>query len=554
MQKITGLVAVLFFFAYSPLRATCVKGNCLNGYGTFVFSNGSRYVGDFADGKPHGKGIMYFKNGNKYIGNWIANFREGKGRMVFIEGHEYFGFFKQNQFSGEGVMTYANGDRYEGDWRNDRPNGKGKYTFLSGHYYEGMFVDGRFEGEGLMVYADGSSYEGLWKAGKKHGQGTYFLADGETIAGKWVEGRREGDEDQSWQYLVRDGGPYDRNCNILFCASGTGHYTYEDGTRYLGEFDDGKPDGEGQIYYSNGDKYVGYWKDSSPHGRGVMYYKGGRVLGAVWNYGRPVERLSASTTTQQEYGASSEETDESKNTTTVRIWALVIGVGYYKHMPILKYTDDDAYQLFAFLKSPEGGAIPDQQIRILVDENATQENIMREMNQLYSMADDNDVILFYFSGHGLEGAFLPFDYDGQRNLLSHNTITTALNRSKAKHKLVLADACHSGSLFAARTPLDGSLKKYYSAFENTSGGLALMMSSKGEEYSLEDGGLRSGVFSHFLIAGLKGSADSDNNRIITVSELFDYVFQKVTYYTARAQTPTLSGSFDPNMPIGMIRQ
>lgn len=70
---------------------------------------------------------------------------------------------------------------------------------------------------------------------------------------------------------------------------------------------------------------------------------------------------------------------------------------------------------------------------------------------------------------------------------------------------------------------------------------------------MEDGGLRSGIFSHFLIRGLKGEADTDENKIVTIKELFDFVFQKVRRYTANVQTPTLSGKYDPRMPVAMVR-
>ena len=54
----------------------------------------------------------------------------------------------------------------------------------------------------------------------------------------------------------------------------------------------------------------------------------------------------------------------------VKVWAVVVGIGRYTTMPVLKYTDDDAYHIYAFLKSPEGGALPDSQIRLLIDEDA----------------------------------------------------------------------------------------------------------------------------------------------------------------------------------------
>ncbi|MEZ4988401.1 MAG: hypothetical protein R2795_25815 [Saprospiraceae bacterium] len=72
------LLLVLFITgSYGVLVAQngCVKGNCLNGQGTYEFPSGSRYVGDFEDGKMHGKGILYFPDGSKYIGNWVQSTR-----------------------------------------------------------------------------------------------------------------------------------------------------------------------------------------------------------------------------------------------------------------------------------------------------------------------------------------------------------------------------------------------------------------------------------------------------------------------------------------------
>ncbi|MEN0005539.1 MAG: caspase family protein, partial [Bacteroidota bacterium] len=134
-------------------------------------------------------------------------------------------------------------------------------------------------------------------------------------------------------------------------------------------------------------------------------------------------------------------------------------------------------------------------------------------------------------------------------------IKNLLQVSKAKHKLVVADACHSGSLLAMRSgsSVTNTLLKYYKAFEDSRGGTALLMSSKGEEFSLEDGGLRSGIFSHFLVRGLKGEADKDQNKIVTIKELYSFVHQNVRLYTGNLQTPTLTGIFDDRMPVSAIR-
>ena len=80
------------------------------------------------------------------------------------------------------------------------------------------------------------------------------------------------------------------------------------------------------------------------------------------------------------------------------------------------------------------------------------------------------------------------------------------------------------------------------------------MSSKGEELSLEDNGLRQGVFSHYLLKGMKGGADANKDAIITVQELYDYVYRKVRDYTGNQQSPVLTGNFDKNMPVAIVRK
>jgi len=85
------------------------------------------------------------------------------------------------------------------------------------------------------------------------------------------------------------------------------------------------------------------------------------------------------------------------------------------------------------------------------------------------------------------------------------------------------------------------------------GGTALLMSSAAEEKSLEYSGLRQGVFSHFLLDGMRGAADSDHNKIVSITELFSHISAGVAKYTAHEQTPMLTGSYDPAMPVAMIR-
>ena len=535
----------------SSISAQCLEGDCQNGRGVYQFDNGNKYTGDFHKGLMNGKGTVYFANGNRYTGDWVTGIREGIGIYYFSNGNVYTGAFKKMKFHGQGTMTFASGNKFVGNYEFDQPNGMGTFYFANGDRYEGNFKNSKYQGVGTMFYKNGEKYVGEWENNQRHGRGKNYRADGIFVDGTWVNGTMTANSTNNTT-TTQSTPPKDVNteglqdCNKNYCREGKGIYTYGDGSRWVGDFKDGTPEGQGTCYYVNGDKFVGKFEKHAPHGEGTMYYKNSRILSALWEYGRPVGEIPANSKVTE----ANVDVDRSPE---VKIWAVVIGVGRYSTMPVLKYSDDDAYQYYAFLKSPEGGALPDKQLRVLVDEDATRANILTTMRQVFLKADENDVIVFYFSGHGLPGAFLPQDYDGMNNKLYHNEVKAILEQSKAKHKICIADACHSGSLLAMKQPVEAVLATYYRAFNESNGGTALFMSSKGEEYSLEDQGLRSGIFSHYLIRGLKGEADVDGNKIVTVREIYDFVYKNVRIYTSSVQSPTISGKFDWTMPAAVVR-
>ncbi len=506
--------------------ANCIKGSCKDGFGKVVFTNGGNYEGFFVDFKFHGEGVLTFRDGSFYKGTFQKGKMNGKGIFTYKEGHLYQGQFLDNKKHGKGTIALANGDKYSGDWINDKMEGLGKYTFDDGSTYEGQFKINYFEGEGTLKESNGKVRTGLWQNNK---------------------------------LVTKEKTESALNCNNSDCHNCTGVYTYQDGTIFKGFFIAGRPNGYGQVLYKDGAEYLGEWSNNAPNGKGKFKEVTGKTFEGHWKNGNLLSNTSILTDSKSSHQSHSKisninQTQQTKGSnSSTQIYALIVGVASYNHMPSLKYTDDDAYRIYSFLKSPEGGALNDNNIQILVDENATTQNIKDELLNISKNATVNDLILVYFAGHGVNGYFIPYDFNGKSNKLGYNEIESIIETSPAKNKVVIVDACHSGSL-QERGPYDLQLQDFYTKLGNATNSTAFITSSKSEETSLESSGFRQGVFSHFLIKGLKGMANKNNDHIVSLGELYEYLVMNVKQYSANRQNPTINGDYDPLLPLSSIRK
>jgi hypothetical protein len=418
-------------------------------------------------------------------------------------------------------------------------NGWGIHKDEQGRKYEGFFQEGERFGKGKYIYSNGDIYDGLWKDGLPDGYGIRYMNAGTVKAGKWTKGE-----------LVEP----NKNIRLAMeclsgnCQDGFGSSKDAKGRKYQGNFKEGKYNGLGVMTYEKGRTYKGNWQNGVPHGPGAFYYRNGHIDRGSW-----------------ENGVFKNE--------NMKVWAVIVGIGDYESFTDLAFTNADAQKVYQFFKSPEGGAVPESQVVFLQDSMATKLNIQNSMADLYEKADSNDLIMFYCAGHGKKGGFIPYDYDPQKNnLLYHNITNTFMMDSPAKYKLIIADACHSGSYMLSYheyqelgynipPSMQRSTKStreriqaFYKSFENVKPGLAVMMSSASDEISLEASKLEQGVFSYFLILGLKGHADEDGNSIVTVKELYDFVSHNVGRYTYGYQSPVIDGNYDDRMTVGMVHK
>jgi len=255
-------------------------------------------------------------------------------------------------------------------------------------------------------------------------------------------------------------------------------------------------------------------------------------------------------------------------------WAVVIGVSSYadSRIPSLRYAAKDAQALHDWLVSPSGGRYAPSRVKLLTDRNATAAAIKEALYTWLRQTIEEDVVVIYFAGHGS-----PDSPDTPQNLylLPHDTrydaiastgfpmwdVETALKRFiKARRVVVLADACHSGGVGAsfdvARRALgDVQANRISAGLQNLAtvgAGIAVISASDDRQLSAESArfGGGHGVFTHYLLEGLKGKADYNNDSRVTLGELIPYLSEHVRRETLNAQSPTVAGRFDPALTLG----
>ncbi|HMO92659.1 MAG TPA: SUMF1/EgtB/PvdO family nonheme iron enzyme [Pirellulaceae bacterium] len=242
-------------------------------------------------------------------------------------------------------------------------------------------------------------------------------------------------------------------------------------------------------------------------------------------------------------------------------YALLVAVKNYPRNQLnsLKYTENDVEQ---FAKVLAQSGFDPKNIHLMTQavgaENPrffpTAKNVMKELELLLSILDTGDTIIVAFTGHGVQFAgdatnyFCPADVnlEDRNTLISLSEVFEKLEMSKARHKVLLVDACRNDpqtefSKSSKRIILEPVHERKPPVME---GGTAALFSCSGGEQSWEDDKLSHGVFFNYVIEGLTGKADLDGDKQITFDELKAYTRSAVKSYVFKelgeAQTPSSS--------------
>lgn len=230
--------------------------------------------------------------------------------------------------------------------------------------------------------------------------------------------------------------------------------------------------------------------------------------------------------------------------------ALIVGIDDYGKSgapdvpPPLSYAARDARAIAAMLT--QGGAAP---VALLENGEATRARVLEALRALKAKVRDDDTVVIFFSGHGSMGPgrdarphyyLLPHDVrlsDLASTGLEDNELEELIGQLPARQVVVILDACYSGGATGVIRPrgvtnrAGGGAPAPRSLIE-ASAGRVVMSASRPDQPALEDD-QRGGIFTSFLLEGLRGPADLNGDGVVDVLELYQFLSPRVRDYVRR---------------------
>lgn len=218
--------------------------------------------------------------------------------------------------------------------------------------------------------------------------------------------------------------------------------------------------------------------------------------------------------------------------------ALIVGLNNYPGRE-LEWCNNDAIAMKELIES-NGDGSPNFEVVPIID-NCSKSNLMSAIGKLF--ADDADIALLYFSGHGadIDGGYLcTTDFSGSNYGVKMTDVLEMANKSRCKNKVIILDCC-----FAAKMGESILLNNNSVLGE----GVTIIAASQSWQLSEEKRSIQHGIFTELLIQELKGGA-ADIGGNITPASLYSFVDQSLG---AWQQRPVFKTNISQFLPLRTIQ-
>ncbi|MCX7048230.1 MAG: SUMF1/EgtB/PvdO family nonheme iron enzyme [Candidatus Sumerlaeota bacterium] len=253
-----------------------------------------------------------------------------------------------------------------------------------------------------------------------------------------------------------------------------------------------------------------------------------------------------------------------------RNWLVAVGVNRFDDTSVagLEYCVSDATSIFNVFSGP-GKLVPASQSYLLVSGATdrslvpTRANILRTIAYAAEQATADSTLLIDLSAHGFlddQGRSFLFPQDGDVRQLFDTAVPLArideiLAASKATRKIMFVDACRNTPRRGVRGANDRTdAKELFKNLQASQGKVALVSCDAGQ-ISNEAAEFRHGVFTYYLLEGLRGKARTDKNGFVTFSGLMEYVCDEVPNWAKRTtrppQNPWMWGAMSGSIPLSI---
>ncbi|MFH2203839.1 MAG: caspase family protein [Elusimicrobiota bacterium] len=246
---------------------------------------------------------------------------------------------------------------------------------------------------------------------------------------------------------------------------------------------------------------------------------------------------------------------KSRSTPRPNDAALVVGIGSYreKFIPAVKYATRDAETVARYFENVLG--VPQANIKLLTDDMATKSDLEAYLEDwLVRRVKEDSNVYFYYAGHGApdplgkEAYLVPYEGhpDFAAKLFPLKRLYSSLKKLKAKRTVVMLDSCFSGTQGRGITKRGGRPLVTTVMPPPEGDDLVILTASSGREISSDYDKVEHGLFTYYLLKGMRGPSDTNRDRSISLAELFQYVRSNVSETASlelnRDQTPTLMPS------------
>jgi len=220
-----------------------------------------------------------------------------------------------------------------------------------------------------------------------------------------------------------------------------------------------------------------------------------------------------------------------------KYYAMVVGNNNYQYLPKLETAVKDASEVEKILKTKYGF-----ETELLLD--ATRGDMLSTLSRLRKRMGPEDNLMIYYAGHGVfeevaqEAYWLPVDAkeDDESNWIIADSITAEMKRNPARHVLIVADSCYSGTLTrSAEVNLSSGRSREYFLKKMFQQSSRTLMASGGNEPVVDNGADGHSIFAYTFLRALR---DMDEP-VFTAEELF-YRFVKQSVAGQAEQTPVYS--------------